>query len=70
MLHRQFRFSRRGHSAEKSIHPPGTTPPREDLEPIREAEMTMLHLLKFFSEGLIDDDAVSVRKSLLAEKEY
>ena len=70
MLHRQFRFSRRGHSAEKPIHPPSTTPPREDLVPIREAENTMLHLLEFFSERLIDDDAVSVRKSPLAEKEY
>ena len=30
----------------------------------------MLHLLEFFSEGLIDDDAVSTRKSPLAEKEF
>ena len=68
VLYQQFRFSRRGHSAESDpIHrndfPKGT--------PVSETsvEKTVVVLLELFSESLIDDDAVFAKKTPLAKAE-
>ena len=69
MLHRQFRSSRRGLSAD--LYSICRARSRQGVLCARETELvgTMLKLMELSSESVIDDDAVLVRKIPLANKE-
>ena len=69
VLHRQFRSSHRGHSAEGYTVNQARPPPGEKPLPGTEGQETVLKFQELFSEGLIYDHAKLVRKTPLAEKE-